>query len=129
MKRTKERIDHRFGKWKPLKLTHAQRLDIYRKLEAGAPTSDWAGLVPFPQLEAIYSEFKAAPPRPKPDNRPRGMRGNKWYCEYGCGTVMVEKKDGQVFKSPDRSKGQRYACKACLEAIKQQQDKARSVPA
>ncbi len=119
MKRSKYREHPDFGTWKPVKLTHARRLDIYRALKSGVPKGEFAGVVPLPQLEAVWKEFAPGTPSPRPDNLPRGIRGNNWYCEMGCGAVLHSKQDGEVFLAVDRRRRKRYACAECLEAIKQ----------
>ena len=100
----------------PVKLTHRKRHAVYKLLRAGVASGHFAGRIPFGQLEKIWTEFHPGRPKDKPDGRLRGIRGNNWFCEAGCGAVLSTKADGLVFKAPDRSKGQRYVCAACLEA-------------
>jgi hypothetical protein len=115
MKASKERHDQEWGTWKPVRLTRSARHSIFKALERGVPTGELAGRIPFPQLEAIWREFSPGPGKPKPSDGgpPRGKMGNRWYCENGCGTVMIEKKENEVFVAGKQ--GARYFCKDCLE--------------
>lgn len=125
----KQRVHPELGSYTPVKLTRRQRLGIYRALICGVQATEFAELIPVAQLESILKEFMPGAPHIEPkDQPPRGIRGDKWYCEAGCGTVMHRKEPGQVFCTPGPRNGRRFVCKACLSSAnksKQTQEKER----
>lgn len=114
----KARNDPRFGEWTPVKLTRRQRLQVYRYLASGKPTGDFAGVIPFPQLERIFKEFYPCEPQPKEAPKLKGIRGDHFYCEAGCGAIIKTKVPGTVFRAMPRDRGQIYVCDKCMALAK-----------
>lgn len=101
-----------------VKLTRRERHEVFRRMWDGEPMPEHGplSLLPNAQVERIWREFAPGTPRVKVMEKPTGIRGNTWFCENGCGVVLLTKSDGEVFS---RKNGERRLlfCDACFKAF------------